>query len=79
MDRLYSVKKMMIHLYVTVNVAVGRNSMSVGEAIDSWSTDRIESPEDGVRILEVVVHNVHKEVSIHDAINQLIGIGVRLV
>ena len=73
---------MMIHLYdvyVTVDIAAGLSGAAIREAIDGWCSNRIESAEDGFGILEVIVHNVHEEVSIHDTVNQLIGAGVRIV
>lgn len=63
----------MAHLYVAVNIAIDHSSMAireaVREAINGKSTDCIERPEDGVRILEVVVHNIHKEIIVHDVVN----------
>jgi len=59
----------MAHLYVAVNIAIDHSSMAVREAINGRSTDCIERPEDGGRILEVVVHNIHKEIIVHDVVN----------
>jgi hypothetical protein len=68
-DCWYFRREVVVHLYVAVNIAIGHRSMAVREAISGKSTDCVERPEDSVGILEVVVHNIHKEIVVHNVVN----------